>query len=306
MKKDNIHYKYEEKKLSANFKKIESRALVINTILNLVLSIIEILFFVFTDSISILFDGVFSLSMTLTSAIALLLSFFINKNSFNYPLGRSIYDNIFSLFKSLLVIVISVFFLYDSISAIIDTCKYNVLDNDVNNKNIYIAYITTACFMSLIITLIYFIANKKIENKSILLNAEIKSSIIDFSISFFIGISLVISSFIANNQDKVRSIIDNSLIIILVSIMIPIIVKSFIVDLLIISGYRMFKDEEIELKNHLNDLNITDIYIKRHNEQKIFLITLKLTNNDLDEIKKKISSHIYEHYSENTKIIFII
>lgn len=301
------HYIFEEKNLMQDYQKIERKALIITITLNVILSIVEIVFFFLTDSTSVLFDGIFSMIMTVTTIIALVLGYFVSHKNFNYPFGKSVYNNIFTMFKSLLIFSTCVVFLYMAINSIVDITVNNKLPEQLPNFEIYIAYVVVACVMSLVIYFVYYFYNKKIDNKSIILTVERKSCIVDFGISFSVGIALIIASLVGTNDIFIREIVDKSLTIAFVIVVSPPIVKLFIEQILNVAGCRMHKNEEIELKKHLNQPDIIDIYIQKHNEHNIFLIKLDITKNtkDIRKIKKSIDDHIYTHYSKNTEIIYI-
>lgn len=299
-------YKYNEEKYNPNAKKIERNCLIITSILNISLAIVEIIFYFLTDSSSILFDGIFSCIMSLTSLSALLLTIIIKKNSFNFPFGKSIYDNIFALFKNLLLFVVSIYFIVDASMIINGLVKNTYTPEEFANMNIYIAYISVACGVSLITFIIYLIYNKILTFRSIVLKTELKATIMDFLISFVIGLALLVSNF-KSNDTFIREMVDKCLTLVLVVLMLPTIIKSFIEELMNISGYRMYKDEEHELKIHLEEPTIVDIYIQRHNQQKIFMITLKVDEaTDVIKIKQKITNHIFDHYSKDTLIYYLV
>lgn len=300
-------YKYQETKMDSDFLKVERVCLLITIVLNLILSVIEITFYFLTGSLSILFDGIFSSIMSLTTLLALWLGYFIAKRSFNYPFGKAVYDNIFSMFKALLIIGTGIGFLANAITDIIGLTNGTKISEALPSFEIYVAYIVVSCVVSIIIFSVYHFSNKKINGMSIILNVEKKSSLIDLGISLIVGIALLTSSLVANNDAYVRDMVDKSITIFFVILVLPPIFKFFIEQLLNVTGYRMYKDEEKELRNHLQKEFIDDVYIQRHNSEKIFMITINLSKLDenIQELKKQIDKHIYEHYSLDTKIFYV-
>lgn len=298
-------YYINETNISIDLKKTEQKCLFITLSLNIALSIFEVAFFFVTYRSSILFDGIFSSIMSLTSLFALILTFFIKKKSFNYPFGKSIYDNVFAMFKNLLLAVVSVYFIIDSSISIRNACM-NIFDETGTADWLYIIYICVACGTSIIITLVFYFFSRKINHQSIILKVEIKSSIFDFLISFFIGIALLVSAF-TSNSILVRELVDKCLTILFIIIILPIVVKSFFQELLIICGYRVWRSEEQKLIEHLDMKEIIDIYIRRHNQQKIFMIKLNIDNvKNITKTKHAITNHIYKHYSKDSEIYFIL
>lgn len=300
-------YKYQEIKMNSDFLKVERICLFITIALNLALSVIEITFYFLTGSLSILFDGIFSSIMSLTTLLALWLGYFIAKRSFNYPFGKAVYDNIFSMFKALLIIGTGIGFLANAITDIIGLNNGTKISEALPSFEIYIAYIVVSCFVSIVIYSVYHFSNKKINSMSIILNVEKKSSLIDLGISLIVGIALLTSSLVANNDAYVRDMVDKSITVFFVILVLPPIFKIFIEQLLNVTGYRMYKDEEKELRNHLQKNFIDDVYIQRHNNEKIFMITINLSKLDenIQELKQQIDKHIYEHYSQDTKIFYV-
>lgn len=282
------------------YEKIERKALIINISLNLLLIISGIIFYFITKSSSILFDGVYSGIMTITSGLALMITYVSKKKSDMFPFGKNIFEDIFSLFKNLMVLIVAIFFSYDAISSLVDISTNKLQPSIIQDVVIYSIYISIVCSISIVIISIYFFMNKKIEGKSVILKAEIKSSIIDFLISFSIGLALFISSLIPGNTDIIREIIDRCITIVLIISIIPFVIKGIIYDLFNISGKRLYKDEENKLKEHLSLAEINDIYIRRHNKQVIIFIYVHREVNF-----KEINEHIYEHYSRETNIYYI-
>lgn len=301
------NYLYSDINCSKKHKKIEQRALIINIILSIALIVTGIVFFFFTSSSSILFDGVYSAAMTTTSIIALVLTNFTCKKSKHFPFGLSIFDNVFSLFKNMLVIIISILFAYEAINDLIKIGNNTFIPQDLPDINVYVIYISIVCSISIVIISIYFFMNKKIEGGSVILKAEIKSSIIDFLISFSIGIALLISTLVANNDNIIREIIDKSITITLITVITPFVFKEFIIELLTICGKRLNKKEEEELRKHLDKKSIKNIFIKKHNNHKIIYIFLDISlvknvNKEINNIKL----HLNEHYDKGTDFYFII
>lgn len=300
-------YIYHDKISDKLYEKIERKALIINILLNFLLIISGITFYFLTKSSSILFDGVYSGIMTLTSGLALFVTFASKKKSNTFPFGKCIFEDIFSLFKNLLVLLVSAFFAYDAITSIIDITSNKIEPTVIPNILIYSIYISIVCSISIIIISIYYFMNKKIGGKSIIIKAEIKSSIIDFLISFSIGVALLISSFVAGDSNRTREIIDRSITIVLITSIIPFIIKSLFFDLCNISGKRLYRKEEKELIKHLDVKQIDDIYIKKHNKQRIIFIYIQDQKGiNLSKIKNKTNSHIFDHYPDETNIFYIL
>ncbi len=301
------NYKHHEKVTNYNTKLVERNTLIATCVLNIILSIAELTFYFLTSSTSILFDGIFSCFMTITSLVGLILTWIVQKKSYNYPFGKGVFDNIFSLFKHLLTITICIYFIVECSIMFYDINVKHQFESFSSDNYLFIIYTSIASVMSLIIILIYYMAYTKTNKTSTILKAEIKSSFVDLSISLAIGISLIVSVFVSNNQTVIANI-DKSIALSLVVLITPSTVIAFVRELLNISGKRFFKDEEQELKEHLKLKCISDIFIIRHNQQKIFMINIDITkvNTDLNKMKAKISNHIYQHYSKDTEIYYFI
>ncbi|MGL4951209.1 MAG: hypothetical protein ACRC4M_05280, partial [Mycoplasma sp.] len=116
------------------------------------------------------------------------------------------------------------------------------------------------------------------------------------------------TSITSADDAMVREITDKSITLAFILVIAPDIFKSLYNQILIIAGCRLYKDEESELKTHLKEKSIIDIYIRRYNHEKIFMITIDtdLVNKPIKEIQKKISKHVLKHYSKDTKIVYVI
>ncbi|MGL4952124.1 MAG: cation transporter [Mycoplasma sp.] len=302
-------YKFQEnKELQLNYKKNENKCLLITIILNFTLLIIEFVFYFLTKSSSILFDASYSLIMTTTVVFAYALNNILEKKNLNYPLGQSIYENIFTLLKSVLIIAMMTLFAYGSISTLVKISSGKMIIEQLPSYEIYLAYVITSCFFSTVIFLVFFFYNKKMEKKSIIINIEMKSCVLDFGISFSVGLALLVTSITSGDDIMIREIIDKSVTLLFIVIVSPEVFKTLFSQVLIIAGHRVFKVEENELKNHLKEKCIIDIYIRRFNSEKIFMIKV---DSDLIEvpikvIQAKISEHIFKHYSSDTKIVYIL
>ena len=174
-------YKHSEINLNQNTKLIERNTLIATCVLNIILSAIEITFFFLTKSTSILFDGIFSCFMTLTSVVALVLTYIVQKKSFNYPLGKGVFDNIFSLFKNLLTIIICGYFIVSASVQLYNINAHGFIDDLSTNNMLFIAYTITASLMSVVIIAVYAFSYYKVHKTSSILGAEIKASLLDLS-----------------------------------------------------------------------------------------------------------------------------
>ncbi|MGL4950737.1 MAG: cation transporter, partial [Mycoplasma sp.] len=206
------NYKFQESQpLQNNYKKNENNCLIITIILNIVLLGVEFGFYFVTKSTSILFDASYSLIMTITVILMYVLNVVLEKRKFNYPLGQAIYENIFSLLKCILVIIVIGLFSFTAISTLIKVSDGTMIYEKMPSYEIYLAYVIVSCSLSAAIFFVFSFYHKRLEKKSIIISVERKACILDFGISFAVGISLLITSITSADDAMVREITDKSI-----------------------------------------------------------------------------------------------
>ena len=85
----------------------EQKALVIGVAINLVSSIIGIIYFIITKSQALFLDAFVSFILCVSTIISLVVTHAINKkDNEKYPLGRYAIENLFLVFRSILMLLI--------------------------------------------------------------------------------------------------------------------------------------------------------------------------------------------------------
>lgn len=209
-------------------------ALVNAIVTNLMLCTMGIVFGIITNSSSILFDGTYSFLMLMFS-----ISIFIlirhskkAKNLHHYPYGMGKIENLLSFLKLILVIGLGVYFCIDSgITLEIAVNRPSELPL-VPEFEIYIIYISICSGISIYAYIIFKLANKN--ETSDLIKAEAKSTLIDFFITAAIGIALISAALFVKGEveyvTKVRTIIDKSILFLLIVGSTPSLIKLLMVN----------------------------------------------------------------------------
>ncbi len=281
----------------------EFSALIIGLILNFVSTFVGFIFFIQTHSNAILLDAVISLILFLTTIISMIVSNTVNKKeSKKYPLGRYAIENMFLLFRSLMMIGTVMFSIVDSFFEIfnffIDDTE--VLYDATNIQLIvYGILMTSLCFA---ITIVYYIFSKKKEGGSEILRLEFKASIYDGLVSFCAISCLLIFA----NVEILKPIapIADSILVIILSILYTFAPsKEMIGQVKVLIDQRRDEEEEkglLEyLKNTYQDYNFNDLYYSNSGNTVSIYVTLDPKEDRLLSEIMGTRDQIYEYlYSE--------
>lgn len=140
----------------------EFRALLIGVILNFISTFLGIAFYTKTQSSSMLLDAVISAILFGTTIISLIVSNNVNKRETSrYPLGRYAIENMFLLFRSIMMLGTVAFSIIQGGLAIYNFYIYNGdIAYDATNKEL-ITYGLLMTILCLSITTAYLICYKK-------------------------------------------------------------------------------------------------------------------------------------------------
>lgn len=240
----------------------EMKALVCGIVLNLLSTIAGFIFFGLTLSMSIFLDALISGILCCSTVASVFVSNAVNKKKTNkYPLGRYAIENIFLLFRSIMMLGTIIFTIFDGAQNIAFFIRGEKL-NVVNMDNIYlISYCALMVFFCLLITISYSFFNKKA--KSEIIKIEIKASIYDGLVTLFAISSLLI---FANVEGlKFMAPIGDSITVIILSVFYtysP--VKELIHQISILTDRRRFPNKEKKMLKNLSVLypeyKYVDIY----------------------------------------------
>ena len=180
-----------------NQKSVERNALVVSIIFNSIMAVAGVIVFAFTQMKSMFLDGFFSLISSLSLGMGLVFSKTSKKKNASYPTGMFFLEPFYAIIKSLLMLGLLIFSLYESGMSALEYVKTG--SGNTINPWIIIPYSIAMVAISLSLSFYNKKQNKKINNASIMLTAESKSNIIDGVISGGIGFLVLILLFVPLN-----------------------------------------------------------------------------------------------------------
>lgn len=162
----------------------ELKALRWGFIINLCLSIVGIIFYILTKSMSIFLDMIIASVLVVSSIISIYVSKYIYKK-YNGKPNKFTLENYFLIFRSLLMIIIILYSLISGILSII-SFKNGKYITDFNASNFeLILFCILMCGGCLLIMVIFLYYYKKCNKQSNMILIEIKASIFDTLVTFF-------------------------------------------------------------------------------------------------------------------------
>jgi len=173
---------------------IESSALKIGVLVNLIMAIAGWVAYSLTGSEALLLDGNFSFISSVTTIGAILIIYKKHKRTSVFPYGRYFYESFFTLFKGILILGLIIAALIQNVIkvlAFIDGAPLKKLET--GPILIYMALMVFLCFG---LAFLYGYKNKKINFQSGILSVETKASKIDGFMTIAVGIALVLSTFV--------------------------------------------------------------------------------------------------------------
>ena len=291
----------------------EQKALISGIIINAFSAILGILFFVLTNSKSLLLDGLISTILVISTIVSLLISKDMQKEaSSKYPLGRRTLENIFLFLRAILMILIIFLSIVSGIITIIayfSNYDVNVVNLDYKLMIIYASLMIGSC---LLITLIYSYCNRKIPSGSDMIKIEIKSSIYDGLVTLFAVGSLLLFNHFSPN-DALKAIGDSIIVIILSLIYLYAPIKELSKQAKILSDRRRLIGEEqkiIELiKTNFIDFDIFDVYFSYSPIEGVIYVCLfpnkKMSSDEIEKHFESIRQFLYKEYG-NPKVILVL
>ena len=291
----------------------EQRALYWGVGINIFSAILGIAFFIYTKSQTLFLDGFISLILCLSTFISLIVTKIVNKkDSEKYPLGRYAIENLFLIFRAILMMGIILYTLIEGGYTIYQF--YNgTLTSDLNidyvTMLIYCALMVGSCLM---ITFTYSYYNHKLEVPSEIIKLEITSSIYDGLVTLFATASLLIFTYVPF-LEPIQPIGDSIVVIILSIIYLIIPIKEVVKQIRILTDKRENQDIEKEIKVLMNteyaQYKIYDIYCSYSGDVCSIYICLfpkediksSQINEEFDEMRETLA----ESYS-NSKIILLL
>ena len=165
----------------------ELKALRCGFIINTCLSIVGIIFYLLTKSMSIFLDMIIATVLVVSSIISIYVSKYVYKKYQGKPNTYTL-ENSFLIFRSLIMIVIIIYSLINGITSII-SFKNGQFETDFNASNLELGlFCFLMCGGCLLIMAIFLYYYKKVIKQSEMILIEIKAAIFDSLVTFF-GIS---------------------------------------------------------------------------------------------------------------------
>lgn len=291
----------------------ERRALYFGAGINIFSSIVGITFFIITKSNTLFLDAFISLILSISTVISILVSKILDrKDSEKYPLGNYAIENIFLVFRALLMLFIISYTIFEGTKTIISFFN-GTLVSDVSIKMYsmvtYCALMTLACFS---ITFFYSYYNKKMHGTSEIIKIEIKASLYDGLVTIFATSSLLIFTYI-DFFNKIEPIGDSIVVLVLSFFYLSIPIKEIVNQIRILTDKRENQDIEKDIRIYLNtnhnDFNIYDIYCAYSGDVcSIYICLFPQEDMNASEINEKftiIRQELYQQYSY-AKVILLL
>ena len=165
----------------------ELKALRWGFIINFCLSVVGIVFYILTKSMSIFLDMIIASVLVLSSIISIYVSKHVEKKYHCKP-NKFTLENAFLIFRSVLMIVIILYSLIGGISSIV-SFKNGTFESEFEASNLELGlFCFLMCGGCLLIMGIFMYYYKKVNKQSGMILIEIKAAIFDTLVTFF-GIS---------------------------------------------------------------------------------------------------------------------
>lgn len=218
----------------------ELKALRWGFVINICLSIVGIIFYILTKSMSIFLDMIIASVLVVSSFISIYVSKYVYRKYHCKP-NKFTLENFFLIFRSLIMLIIIIYSLVSGISSIYSF--YNgTFESDFDASNLELGlFCFLMCGGCLLIMVIFLYYYRKSHKQSKMLLIEIKAAIFDTLVTFFGITSLWIFSNILF-LNKVKEIGDSITVLMLSLIYIFIPLKEIYGQ---IKLYFQYKDNKV-------------------------------------------------------------
>ena len=291
----------------------EKRALLGGLIINAFSALVGIGFFFWSKSQAIFLDAFISFILFASTLISLFVSNSVRKEAdSSYPLGRWAIENIFLIFRSILMLFIIVFSLINSISTIVSVATNSAFDQlnvSYLNMSIYAGLMVGSCFL---ISIIYAYCNKKIDGGSEIIKLEIKASIYDGLVTLFATSSLLLFTFV-DFLNPLKDYIDSIVTIILSLIYAISPIREIIYQIKVLVDKRRDVDEEQEILKKLvssfPEFKYYDVYYSYSDHEGAIYVCLYpkvvMKSEELHRRFIDIEEYLYKEY-DDPKVILVL
>lgn len=242
----------------------EQRALYWGVAINVFSALLGLVFFFITKSQTMFLDAFISLILCVSTIISLVVARVVNKkDSEKFPLGRYAIENLFLIFRAILMLGIIAYTLIEGIVTIVQFYE-GTLVSDLNiNFTYMIIYAVLMVGSCIVITVTYSHYNRKLEVPSEIIKIEITSSIFDGLVTLFATSSLLIFTYVPA-LSSISEIGDSIVVIILSVGYLALPIKEIVKQIRILTDKRENQDIESDIRKFLNDeysnFKIYDVY----------------------------------------------
>ncbi len=288
--------------------KVETKALLIGFLLNLLMGIAGWYMYLKTDIDALFLDGNFSLISALGCVAAIFISQYSHKATARFPDGMHFLEPLYGTLKGLLSLVLIVI---AGISAVVKLYNYLFLDQGTMlamGDILYYSLLMTV--MCLAMGIIFWRLNKSINHRSTMLGVEAKAALVDGFISLGLGVAILLIILLPKQGNTVfvyyigDALITLVMIIFMINIPIKTLKESFIE---LVFGVIKSNAMKHEIENIIHDTKRYDnIYINGINIYKTgknILVLVKVSFADEGEciqnvldFKREILSKIQEKH----------
>ena len=291
----------------------EKKALIWGVGINAFSAVLGFVFYGLTKSQSLLLDGLVSFILVLSTVISLFVSKGARKEeSEDFPLGRWAIENLFLVFRAILMLLIIVYTITEAAITITHFFQGTLVD-DVNISIIlmviYAALMVGSCIF---ITIIYSYYNKKSDKPSSIITIEIKASIYDGLVTLGATAGLLLFYHVPFFS-PVKEIGDAVVVTVLSLIYTVTPVKEIIHQMKILSDKRRYQSKEAKIKEVIagryDSYIIEDIYYSFSGRcYTIYVALFPRENKTRDEIASDFDgiSALLKSKEENTKVFLIL
>lgn len=178
-----------------NQKQIERKSLMVNTVVNLIIAGADVWAYLATSIQALFLDGFFSVVGLLSSVMAVVISKVSHRRTNSYPDGLYFLEPLYAVLKSVLTLALLGASVFSAAGAAFAYFVHGT--GSPMNIGPVVPYAISMVILCFGLGFYNGNQNKKINNASIILNAESKSNMIDGMQSLAIGIAIVLLNAIA-------------------------------------------------------------------------------------------------------------
>lgn len=281
---------------------IEKRAILVNLTPIGLMGVSGMYYGSVANSSAVVLDGLFSSVLFITVIIATFVSRLSEKpRNEMYPQGHWLLENLYILFKILVLLTIVAYSLEEGVSGLFSYFN-NTLEHETVNQHLINYYYIIKAFLVVICYFVYTYYLNKIKNHSDILKLERKSVLIDGGITISIALGFIILS-----QFESTKLISDQIILTCLSLfLLKEVTHDFILEINKTIGKRTLGQRELYYKslfnNYFNDVTTDDVYIHLVGKNAIVSVTSRFDGKkSLDEIhniEKSIKNLMFSEFDD--------